>query len=105
MGSKIENLIQGFQERRTLCFSSYKRRKLKVKLWRVGAREKKKNVFFVPFILSKGNAFNIVFFLNIEFIEYAFRIYMLLDFKKHYFIHFFCLLLKSSNAFSVSLMF
>ena len=45
--------------RGTLCFSSYKNRKLKVKLLRVGAREKKKRAFFVPFILSEGNFFNI----------------------------------------------
>ena len=46
-------------ERRTLCFSSYKNRKLKVKLWWVGARERKKRAFFVPFILSEGIFFNI----------------------------------------------
>ena len=46
-------------ERRTLCFSSYKNRKLKVKLWWVGARKRKKRAFFVPFILSEGNFFNI----------------------------------------------
>ena len=50
-----------------------------------------------------------VFFLNIQCIEYTFRIYMLLHIKKHYFIHFcfyfihFCLLLKWLKAFSVSL--
>ena len=42
-------------ERWTLYFSSYKNRQLKVKLWWVGTREKKKTAFFVPFILSKGN--------------------------------------------------
>ena len=46
-------------ERQTLCFSSYKNRKLKVKLWWVGARERKKRAFFVPFILSEGIFFNI----------------------------------------------
>ena len=44
-------------ERQTLCFSSYKNRNLKVKMWWVGARERKKRVFFVPFILSEGNFF------------------------------------------------
>ena len=48
-----------FRERESLCFSSYKNRKLKVKLWWVGARERKKRAFFVPFILSEGNFFNI----------------------------------------------
>ena len=46
-------------ERETLCFSSYKKGKLKVKLWWFVARERKKRAFYVPFILSKGNFFNI----------------------------------------------
>ena len=46
-------------ERRTLCFSSCKNRKLKVRKWWVGARERKNRTFFVPFILSKGNFFKI----------------------------------------------
>ena len=46
-------------ERRTLYFRSYKNRKLKVKLWWVGARERKMREFFVPFILSEGNFFEI----------------------------------------------
>ena len=46
-------------ERPTLSFSSYKNRKLKVKRWWVGARERKKRVFFVPFLLFEGIFFNI----------------------------------------------
>ena len=46
-------------ERQTLCFNSYKNRKLKVKLWWAGARERKKRAFFVPFILSERNFFKI----------------------------------------------
>ena len=38
---------------------TYKSCKLKVKLWWVGACKRKKRPFFVPFILSKGNYFNI----------------------------------------------
>ena len=48
-----------FLQRRILCFSSYKNRKLKVKLWWVGARERKKMAFFVPFILSERKLFKI----------------------------------------------
>ena len=40
-----------------MCFSSYKNCKLKVKLWWVGACERKKRAFFVP--LTEGNFFNI----------------------------------------------
>ena len=46
-------------ERRTLCFSSYKNHKLKVKLWSVVARERKKRAIFVPFILSERKFFNV----------------------------------------------
>ena len=46
-------------ERQTLCFSSYKNRKIKVKLWWVGACERKKRAFFVLFILSEGIFVNI----------------------------------------------
>ena len=46
MELKIKNLTQGFRERQTLCFTLYKTRKLKVKLWRVGACERKKEGIF-----------------------------------------------------------
>ena len=73
-------------ERRTLCFSSFKNRRLKVKLWWAGARERKKRAFFVPFILSEEKFFNIC--VLSQCIEYTFRIYILFHIKKHYFIHF-----------------
>ena len=62
--TKIKNqkckIPQTVLERRTLCFSSYKNLKLKVKLRWVGARERKnKMTFFVSFILSEGNIFDI----------------------------------------------
>ena len=46
--SKMENphTVLGW---RTLYFSSYKNRKIRVKLWWVGAREKKQRTFSVPF--------------------------------------------------------
>ena len=51
-------------ERQTLGFSSYKNRKLKVKLWWGGARQRKKRAFLVPFVLSERN-----FFKNLCFIS------------------------------------
>ena len=45
-------------EKWTLVFSLYKNYKLKVKQWRVGARERKKSAF-VTFILSEGFFFNV----------------------------------------------
>ena len=45
--SKIANMVL---ERRTLRFTSFKNRKLKVKLWWVGVCDRKKKAFFVQFI-------------------------------------------------------
>ena len=42
--SKIKN-AHTILERRNLCFSSYKNCKLKIKLWWVGACERKKGIF------------------------------------------------------------
>ena len=65
----------------TLCFSSYNNHKLKVELQWVGAPDSKKRKFFVPFILSEGNAC-----ISKNITPYPF-----------------CLLLKLSKPFSVSL--
>ena len=53
---KIENPTT-LLKRRILCFSSYENRGLKIKLWWV--HERKKITFFVTFILSEGDFFNI----------------------------------------------
>ena len=58
---------------------------------------------FSMFILSKGNFLTFVFYLNVYCIEYASRIYILLHIKKYYCIHFCCLFVKLTKAFSVSL--
>ena len=42
------------------------------------------------------------FYLNVYCIEYSLRIYILLLIKKHYFIRFCCLFLKSSKTFTLS---
>ena len=47
------------RRRQTWCFSSYKNYKLKVKLWRVGARKRENRAFFIPVILFEGIFFNI----------------------------------------------
>ena len=52
------------------------------------SREKRPHFSFLTFHISLG---------------YHFQIYILLHIKKHYIIHFCCLFLKSSKAFSVSL--
>ena len=83
-------------ERSTLRFSLYKNCELKLKLWWVGAHLELKSFpkeFFLTF----------VFYLNVQCIEWALRMYILLLIKKHHFIHFYCLFLKPSKAFIVSL--
>ena len=64
--------------------------------------KEKKRAFFVLLILSKGNFLRIVFYLNVECIEYTFRIYTLLHIKKHSYTFpcFCCLFLKSLKAFN-----
>ena len=61
--SKMENPTHSFRETRP---SSYKNRKLKVKLWWVGACKRRKRAFFVPFSFSKEMFFfNIRVYLNV----------------------------------------
>ena len=50
---------QTVSERWTLRFNSYKNREVKVKLWWVAVCERKTRAFFVAFVLSEGNFFNI----------------------------------------------
>ena len=84
-------------ERRTWCFNS----KLKVKLWIVGACEKR-GPFFVPFILSKGNFSNICVLSECIVYLIHFRNIHTFTYQKTLLYTLFCLLLKSSEAVSVS---
>ena len=88
-------------ERRTLYFSSYKNRKLKVKLWWFGTRERKKIAFFVPFILSEGNCSDIcdVCQCTVHWIQFQ-NIHTFI-YQKPLLHTLFCLFLKSSKSFSV----
>ena len=104
MGSSTHN----FRET-NLVLSSYKNPKLKVQLWWVGARERKKKdflyclfcpkEFFLTFVLIYSISQCIVYWIH----EYTFKINTLLHIKKHYFIQFCCLFIKSLKAFSVFL--
>ena len=95
----MENPTHSFREVNLVLQLVYE---LKLKLWWVGARERKKeniicNVYFVrrKFVLSQC----IVYWINFQ------NVYILLHIKKHYFIHFCCLFLKSSKAISVAVRF
>ena len=87
----------------TKTFRQYKNRKLKVKLWWVETRERKKRAFFVPVVLSEGNFLKI--YVLSQYIVYwiHFQNIHTFSYKKDYLIHFCCLSLKSSKDFSVSL--
>ena len=78
---------------------SYKNRKVKLKPWWVGACD----IFLYLWFCLKETFLTFVFYVNVYWVEYTFRISILFYIKKHYFIHFYCLFLKSSKDFSVSL--
>ena len=69
---KMENPTHSFRKI-NLYFSSYKNCELKVKLWWIGACERKKSAFFVTFMLFGEKFFNIrvlskfiVYWINFE---------------------------------------
>ena len=100
---KMENPTHSFRERGTLCFSLYKNRKLKVKLWWVGARERKKKTLFVPLILSEGNFFNICVWSQCRVHWIHFKNIHTYTYQKNLLHKLFCLFLKSLKVFNVSL--
>ena len=60
--------------------------------------KEKRGHFLYRLFCSKGILSRFLFYLNVYCIEYTFRIYIPLHIKKHYFIHFSCLFLKSFKA-------
>ena len=91
------NKTNTFLKRWTLCFTSYKNSNLKVKLW--WACERKKEGFFVPFILSEENFFNI--FVLSRCIVYLISLQNINTFtyQKTLLHTFFCFSKKSPKAF------
>ena len=91
--SKMKNPTYSFK-RRTLYFNSYKNRKLKVKLWWVGARKRKKRAFLYRLFCPKK------FFLHLCFISMCSVLNTLSEYTYFpYFFHFY--ILTSSKTFSV----
>ena len=86
--SKMQNSTYSFRETNLNC-------ELKVKLWWVGIRERKKRAFFVPFIFSEGIFFNICILSQCTECPKKTIVYwihfqnMHTSYQKHYFIHFF----------------
>ena len=87
-------------ERRTLCFSSCKHLKLNVKLWWVGARKGKKRAFFVPFLLSEENVFDICVLSQcvVYWIHYWIRYWIHYYISKNITLCTFCLFLESIKS-------
>ena len=93
--SKMENPT--VFERQALSFSAYKNRIWKVKLWWVGALERKKRHFLYRLFCPKEIVFNICVLSQCTVYWIHFLNIILLHIQKHYFIHFCCLFLKSSK--------
>ena len=62
-------------------------------------QKKKIRHFLYCLFCPKEIIFNIYVLLNVQCIEYTFRIYILLHIKKHCFIHFFACFLKMSSVY------
>ena len=91
-------------ERLTLCFSWYKNRQLKKTVMKWSPQKKREGIFYTVYFVQRKIFLNLCLLsLYVKCIEYTFRICILLLIKKHYFIHFCSLFLKSPKAFSVSL--
>ena len=88
---------------RTLYFSSYKNRKLKVKLWWDRACERKNRAIFVPFILSEENFVKICILSQCIVYWTHFQNIHTFTYQKTLLKHFCYLILKSLKAFSVFL--
>ena len=89
---------------RTLHFSSYRNHKIKSKTAMSSSSWKKKeDIFCTTYLIQRNFFFYICVLSQCIVIEYTFRIYIRLHIKKHYFIHFRCLLLKSLKILSVPL--
>ena len=99
---KIENFTNGFRDTNLVLQLRYESQIKSKTAMSWSSRKKKKRAFFVPFVLSEGNFFKIcVLYQYIHSVLNTLSIYILLHIKKHYFLHFCCLFLKSLKAYSV----
>ena len=98
---KIENTTNGFRDTNLVLQLIYESQ-IKSKTAMSWSSRKKKRAFFVPFVLSEGNIFKIcVLYQYIHSVLNTLSIYVLLHIKKHYFLHFCCMFLKSLKVYSV----
>ena len=97
--SKMKNRTH-ILERQTLGFSSYKNRKLKVKLWWVGARARKRGHFLLRWFCLKEIfvTFFVISLYSVSRSEYTYS-YL----SKNITLYTYCLFLKLSKVFNVFL--
>ena len=89
-------------EKWTLCFSSYKNCKWKVKLWWFRAYKRKKSAFFVMFYLSQCNIFSICVLSQCIMSWVNFQNIYTFTYQKHY-LNTFLFVFKIIQTYSVSL--
>ena len=85
--SKMENPTHSFRET-NLVLQLIEESQIKSKTLTSWSSWKKKGYFLYRLFCPKEILLTFVFYLNVECIEYTFRIYILLHIKKHYCIHF-----------------
>ena len=90
-------------EWQTLCFSSYKNRKLKLKLWWVGAHERKKGHFLYRLFCPKEFFFNICVLSQSIVYWLHFHNIHTFTYEKILLFILFCSFFKLSKAFSLPL--
>ena len=81
-------------------FGKIKVMSLRSNFMRWTSQKNKEGIFCTAYFVQREVFENLCF---ISIYEYTSRVYILLHIKKHYFIQFYCLFLKSSKAFNVSL--
>ena len=97
--SKMENPTHGFRDTNPILQLIWESQIKSETMVSWSSQTKKEGIFCTVYFVRRK------FFciLDVYWIKYTFRIHILVHIKKHYFIRFFCLLSKSSKAFSVSL--
>ena len=100
---KVENPIHVFRGTNLILQFIYTNHESKVTLWWVGFRETKKSAFYVALVLSKGHLVSIYVLSQCRLYRLTFQNIYSFTYQKTLLPTLFCLLLKSSETFNVSL--
>ena len=99
--SKMGNPTHSFRETNLQLTKESQIKSKTVMCWTLW--KKKRSIFCIVNFVRRNFFLTFALYLNVLCLEYTFGIYILLQIWKHYFVHLFCLFLKSSKAFIVSL--